>query len=405
MRQREGLDNDEELVGRSQIPQVRARLQPSFDVDILSALEKEGEPSMPQAYEYFPFTHFRQLARDLDSSVDWDHSTECFFYSKTSHGCFAISSTYIRGDHGLTMAGCMGDTRHLSVHVRQLNNEIAESVVRSAYKAHVRLTNDKLSEFLVILMMRMKAASVDVAGGESLALQTPLALLDIIAVAKSNPQVQVNIEGVVDKCGSVLDFGQQQGLIGLVREVEASIPEYVSSARKKTILAEEIFKYLLEKKFPEADYSKTDTDIPVTSFILPEEASLCATLADLIILEGGFPRPEPYPSYEKLQNYVPEAAYAEYVPLDKLVGGQYGSSWFTSDGNERGKPAYTYKIMSGLVSSSISITGHHPIHCIEVDGKYYISQDGRHRAAALKLLGVKAVPMLVHPYRSKTVFP
>jgi ParB-like chromosome segregation protein Spo0J len=50
---------------------------------------------------------------------------------------------------------------------------------------------------------------------------------------------------------------------------------------------------------------------------------------------------------------------------------------------------------------TLNIDTREPIRVDELEGKYYISGDGRHRVAALKLLDVDSIPALVTKIRKK----
>ncbi len=93
--------------------------QNPIDFHILAALEGTVETTgVPPAYECFAFTHFRHLAKSLDSSPSWDSSTECFFYSNSIRARFAISGTYDAGDYGLAMVATTEKSEKISVYAR-----------------------------------------------------------------------------------------------------------------------------------------------------------------------------------------------------------------------------------------------------------------------------------------------
>lgn len=86
---------------------------------------------------------------------------------------------------------------------------------------------------------------------------------------------------------------------------------------------------------------------------------------------------------------------AELVQLDQVLGGTGIDIWTVSTSQGRGV-GKIYELSQALKEGSASVAGNNqPIKAIEVDGKFFIEADGRHRTAALKALGVKEVPMLV----------
>lgn len=86
---------------------------------------------------------------------------------------------------------------------------------------------------------------------------------------------------------------------------------------------------------------------------------------------------------------------AMLVPLDQVLGGTGIKDWTVSTSQDRGL-GKIFELSRALREGSASIEGgNYPIKAVEVDGKFFIESDGRHRTAALKALGVKEVPMLV----------
>lgn len=86
---------------------------------------------------------------------------------------------------------------------------------------------------------------------------------------------------------------------------------------------------------------------------------------------------------------------AELVQLDQVLGGTRIDNWTVSTSQGRGV-GKIFELSQALKEGSASVAGNNkPIKAIEVDGKFFIEADGRHRTAALKALGVKEVPMLV----------
>jgi hypothetical protein len=87
---------------------------------------------------------------------------------------------------------------------------------------------------------------------------------------------------------------------------------------------------------------------------------------------------------------------AEMVEMDKVVGGSAMDSWVDiSDTGGRGFEN-VQRIVKEYMSGNWKVGGYNaPIRLIEMNGKYYINSDGRHRSAALKALGVAQIPALV----------
>lgn len=85
---------------------------------------------------------------------------------------------------------------------------------------------------------------------------------------------------------------------------------------------------------------------------------------------------------------------AEFVELDKIVGGNNMTNWTVSTSLSRGVPNI-YKIAESMQTTGELWAEWDSIAGVEIDGEYYVTQDGRHRVAALKALGVKEIPMIV----------
>lgn len=85
--------------------------------------------------------------------------------------------------------------------------------------------------------------------------------------------------------------------------------------------------------------------------------------------------------------------HAEFVRVENIVGAYDTSSWDAiNTAEKRGVPKImelAQRMMNGAVDKD-------PIKLVKIDGKYYVSSDGRHRTAAMKALGVKGeIPALV----------
>lgn len=85
---------------------------------------------------------------------------------------------------------------------------------------------------------------------------------------------------------------------------------------------------------------------------------------------------------------------AKMVSLDNVVGGVM-ENWTVSTSEGRGIPKI-FEFTQRFQDGSLNLAGRSdPIKVIEIERKYFVDMDGRHRAAALKALGVKEAPMLV----------
>lgn len=85
----------------------------------------------------------------------------------------------------------------------------------------------------------------------------------------------------------------------------------------------------------------------------------------------------------------------EMVRLADIVGGTGIETWEVSTSEGRGFPKI-FEFTQEFQKGNASVVGRNePIRLIEVDGKFYVEGDGRHRTAALKALGVPEAPALV----------
>lgn len=102
------------------------------------------------------------------------------------------------------------------------------------------------------------------------------------------------------------------------------------------------------------------------------------------------PRPEPMP---EIKVGMPKA---EFVQLKDVVGGNNMDNWSVSSEQGRGLDKI-HSIVESFQNGTLNVNGEKvpPIQVRKVNGKYYVDGDGRHRVAALKVLGVDKVPMMV----------
>lgn len=86
----------------------------------------------------------------------------------------------------------------------------------------------------------------------------------------------------------------------------------------------------------------------------------------------------------------------EFVDLKKIVGGPGITDWSIISISEGRGLANVKRIADNFSKGDMDVSGkNEPIYVDEVKGEYFISQDGRHRIAALKALGVPFAPMFV----------
>ena len=89
---------------------------------------------------------------------------------------------------------------------------------------------------------------------------------------------------------------------------------------------------------------------------------------------------------------------AAFVDLEKVVGGTGIENWARINNTPRQALEKITRLAYGLSEGSIDLTGgYDPIEVYKFGGEYYVLQDGRHRIAALKALGVPFAPMIVTP--------
>jgi hypothetical protein len=93
-----------------------------------------------------------------------------------------------------------------------------------------------------------------------------------------------------------------------------------------------------------------------------------------------------------------EPPRVEMVPIERVRGGANNidprMGWFVSDADTRGPERIWELIQSLQGEDPILRKGGRQLHVYEINGKYWVVE-GRHRVAALKVLGVEQVPMLV----------
>lgn len=94
--------------------------------------------------------------------------------------------------------------------------------------------------------------------------------------------------------------------------------------------------------------------------------------------------------------------FVEFVDLEKVVGGPGINDWSIVS-TSTGRGLENIKRIADLFSKGeMDVSGkNEPIYVDEINGEYFISQDGRHRVAALKALGVPFAPMFVVRFSQK----
>lgn len=97
----------------------------------------------------------------------------------------------------------------------------------------------------------------------------------------------------------------------------------------------------------------------------------------------------------------PSLKSAEFVPLDKIFGGPNLRNWADiCDSKEaENRLKYLLDMFQGKIADKEGILNKiFGISLIEVGGNYWVNEDGRHRVAILKALGVPFIPAIVAHY-------
>lgn len=141
-------------------------------------------------------------------------------------------------------------------------------------------------------------------------------------------------------------------------------------------------------------YGAGDTGDMLSKFAVDKSISReCATQEDAetyLALQAA----EPMPPLHRLHG---KPRVPEIVPLEKLVGGNGIEDWSRIPTSENRGMKQIWKLMQEMQNGQFDCTLA-PMKVAKYQGKYYVDGDGRHRAAALKALGVERAPMLVAEY-------
>lgn len=374
----------------------------------MSTTEREAQNLDPR--DYFRGTTFQKDAEqiDPDKSHPWQAAWGDGFLVRDEFGQIALTETFDTDETdednkvGLLLAETARDGQSSSTYIRnELSTRVREQLAGVINEVSPRLSGETRHTFVRILIQLVPSLEnqTDAEVAETLSTLTLKLLPD-------HPQ---GIEASeVPQIGTA-SLQQQEQLTRLMKLVSKKMPAEIFSqklnelqdnlrwtddafGRNYASMLSEIKRWALDSRQDTVrNYDvlrkKEPVDYPVKDkvtrdFTSPEE---------LERIVRGLPV-ELMPDVR----FAPRnREQAELVQLDQVLGGTGIYNWTVSISQGRGVEKI-FELSQALKEGSASVAGNNqPIKAIEVDGKFFIEADGRHRTAALKALGVKEVPMLV----------
>lgn len=369
--------------------------------------EKLAIPVDPR--EYFKLTMFQKVVEEMDpdKTHPWSAVRSDHLFFENSFGNIFVGGTYDRRQPYKKRPGLLifvkgEDGTITSTYNNDLDQNQRGAIVDILNLAVPHLPGSQAHEFarLVIediqnldnipnLTSHFAAVALDLVPDNA----EPLALTNLVGRLKlptePTDQQSKEMEKFLGKIARKVDrnlFEQKleelQGWIGHVDE---------PLGRNYGLLFSDSLKWLFETRGMERNYQALKRrrlkDYPIKDKVTNPIASSKELLSVLeaVPIET-MPRVEP----SSQQNPV-----AELVVLDKVVGGAAIKNWLVSETKGRG-PEQIFKLVQAFQNDTTGkAIEYEPLEVFEVNDKYFVEGDGRHRAAALKALGVAEVPMMV----------
>lgn len=379
--------------------------------DVVGAVgEKEQVGQSKEPREYFRVGVFQKRAEDSDLNIGhrWDLVMEgTDFQVSGEKGLMMMGETFDMETEppgfGLLVMSKFGSETVSHAWDRMLNQEVRGRVMDMVRNITPRLNEEQRHEWMKDLIERAgelgeltEAEFVEVMGG---------------LVFESVPDVELEEIGR-EEMGDLVDQLEGAGGERLERFIK-TLSKKVSPEKAKQVLTtlndnvrrladptgkdlpyvmNLYFKGIMDSRDDmEYDYEALGRD-PVEMYEVKDQIQQkFKDRGELdVVLSGMDCEPFPYTSHLRESNSV-----YEIVPIEEIVGGSGMKNWLVSPEESRG-PELIYKYVQMAQNGEFKIGGNQlAMNVIEVDGKYFVYRDGRHRVAALKALGVGEVPMRV----------
>ncbi|MDB5259353.1 MAG: hypothetical protein JWO73_561 [Candidatus Taylorbacteria bacterium] len=371
--------------------------------------EAIGQPKVKDVRDYFPLTRFHREATEIDTdpSHPWGavHNHETI---KDDFGTIVVGECFESRDapKGLLIAEKANDGESSSLYLDALDPLHADQVYELVTKLSVHLDHEKRHEFI----RKVIEDAPKLEPGDVVAEKLGLDLLDLLPDLQEEEAVEESVckHPIMEKFE---DPKQREQFEDFILKVAQKMPEGLIQGKLDQMAEDTSFTHdLFGKNYPmffndslawvvksredtRADYELLRRQEPEKYAVKDMITNPVTTKAALSNVLSGMPI-ESLPDANRMQLGHPHAEIVELESVVGFIGEENPQGWEVSDSNGRGLDRI-FDLAHEFQDGGRDVTESDPIQVTKVDGKYYISNDGRHRVAALKALGVKEAPMLV----------
>lgn len=406
--------------------------RPNFEeigaTDGFQAETGEVEDKADDPRDYFKKTIFEKIGRKIDPDSDhpWDDIYNDSLLVRSEHGTVISGTTYSysnetgENEFGLLLAA------------KSVEGEVNSAYLENYEDKQISVVSETLSSFAPVIPseQRISYANGVISGLKQIDNTYPAGLMALQLSEFSLSQLPDYPKGSTNTPISI-ELGEERATTEqteqITRVLEAVAPKMDQErfAIKLNDLLEDIrleylnepfganFAHLITRiaKWPvdygsehKPDYESLRRDQPKTFSVTDQVRRPIHSREQLQEILEHVPAEEIPPEALDPEKVTINGQRAEFVELNRLVGGRLeANSWTVSSSLGRGVENI-YRLTELLQSEEGGpLETVDPMSVIEFDGKYYIETDGRHRAAALKALGVARYPMMVrHITRKNT---
>lgn len=383
------------------------------DVEPARKIETKKDRQV-DARDYFAIGKFQKKAESVDQNKSHPWNTVHYggFLAESDYGTIAVGETYDthiaqtseETPFGLLIAERTNDDQGNSLFMRDLDQSQRGYVIDAINTFAPSLPDQARHQFIRILIQEVPNLKGEKVTAEKLA-KIGLALLPDLP---NNDQPEVQRQWI-EIWGKTPTAEQQAQLVNFAQLVASKMPRDAFDQRMQKLQGDlrfiddpyvrnyqTIFTQMTQWVLDERDDTKRNYDILRRD--KPEEYTIKDKVTRPINSEDELEQALASLLVEKMPDTRGRQRgdeTPEMVQLDQIVGGSGIETWSVSTSEGRGL-SKIFEFTRELQSGNASVAGRNePIRLIEVDGKYYVESDGRHRTAALKALGVAQVPVMV----------
>ncbi len=396
-----------ERTGSSPIANQDGEL-PTVQQDTVSSSESDPDAIDPRYY--FRETLFQAEAEKIDrnQSHPWEASRGEGLLVRDEYGSVAMTETFdpedpdVENRSGLLLAELDGTNASSSAYIRnKLDSRTRGSIADVVIDVSPRLKGKTHHVFIRMLIKLLPALENQ---PDAVVVDTITTM--ILQLLPDHPQAIGATE--IPQIG-MASLQQQEQLSRLILLASKKMPAETFALKLAELqdnlrriddpfginypsMIIDIRKWVLySREDTSRNYDAVERKEPLTFSVKDRATRTFSSAADLELVLKALPfRRKPSTSFAHSGR-----KRAEVVQLERVLGGTNMDDWTVSSRTER-SVAKIFELTQDLIEGPASVAGRNlPIRAFEIDGNYYIDEDGRHRTAALKALGVPEVPMLV----------